>query len=71
MKIKIDHDIPIPPKRDGWGRLTETMKSLKVGDSFVVDDKLKTSIYSSAKGVGFKVAIRRLGEGRWRVWRIA
>ena len=67
----LEHGIPIPPKRGGTG-LTELVKSMSVGDSFVTD-KAVSNIYIYAARLGFKFRSKQISETPrlYRVWRVA
>ena len=69
-KATICDDIPIPPRNNG-SALLETMKELKAGQSFDAKEAysgkaLGANVYSMARRLGYKVAIRGT-----RVWRVS
>lgn len=70
MKIKIDKGVPLPARRgQGPSDLTQTLRGLKVGDSFVYPNLNRSNIFIAAGRVGIKVATRANGSSI-RVWRV-
>lgn len=73
--IQIDKEIPIPPTlgRGGMkGTSSYPVAMMDIGDSFVVPRKSQLSACSvAAKRIGRKVTYRTMGDGTFRVWRIA
>lgn len=68
MEIKIEKNVPIPkPRMTG---LTEGVRSLQIGDSFIVEgrDQL-VNLWVTSKRLGIKITTRTTEEGI-RVWRI-
>ena len=63
---KIDKGIPMPARKSG---LSALIRSLEIGDSFLVGEFLDQSIRNEAVRQGFKVSICNTAEGR-RVWRV-
>ena len=70
MDIVIEKGVPVPA---GYGRqvgLTAVMRKMVVGDSIVVPEHMRASIYSIARGIdGTKFAVRKVADGQLRVWR--
>lgn len=67
--MKIDKDIPIPPKGNGGRPPKWPLSELEVGDSFLADTPtIRKSIEWHQKRYGTKFCTRKTGEG-WRVWR--
>ncbi len=77
MTVTIETGIPLPPRGGssfGSGiNLTETLKKLKVGQSFLLDDQAqRRSIFGCARRIGIKAATRFDKEtGKVRVFRTA
>ena len=65
--IKIEKGIPISQRR-GSG-ITEVMRKMDIGDSFVVDCSARNGIGALAKNAGIKTTTRTI-DGKVRVWRI-
>lgn len=69
--VKIEKDVPIPKPKAAFGVWPEILKQMNIGDSFAVDDDPNsTNVRRAAKGMGMKVAVRKLEKGGWRVWRV-
>lgn len=58
-EIKIEKNVPMP--RSYKTGLTEAMKKLKIGDSFLI----------KSQSVGIKCTTRKQPDGTYRVWRIS
>lgn len=75
--LRIDHDVPIPPRGKGSGRpLNFPFDGMWVGDSFVMPPdgnhrsaKVAASQYGKRHGMTFST--RRTEDGGLRVWRTA
>lgn len=63
--IKIEKGIPVP---SGRTLLVDALRSMSIGDSFVLSRK--TNVHSSARQIGIKVSFRRISETENRVWRV-
>lgn len=68
--------VPLPPKskhfKKGGGKLQKIMKQMDIGDMVEAADWKKVSCFnSSARSLGFKVANRKLPNGKIGVWRTA
>jgi len=75
MEIKIEKNVPMPPRMGPGIKAKYPWKELEVGDSFFVNGGTKTTTISRlachhAALTGRKFAVRTEGEGA-RVWRIA
>jgi hypothetical protein len=70
-EIKIDHNIPVPSSR-AWGTnpLTKALAQMAVGDSIVIPKVDRNRAISAANYRGRRVAMRTIGEGLIRVWRV-
>lgn len=72
MKFQIEKGVPIPPKYSNKNAgITACLRKLEIGDSIVVDNSVKPSIYNLAKRMGIKITARREHLDTTRVWRIA
>ena len=72
MKVKIEKGIPIPTNK---GRLSLPWELLGIGDSFLVDNRIRTECIRNnaqyyAKKLKRKFSIRKVEEDGTRVWRI-
>jgi hypothetical protein len=65
MKITIEKNIPIPPKRTG---LIHQLRVMLVGDSFLAEPKIRPDISRYAQRAGIKLCTRKEG-GQIRIWR--
>ena len=71
--VRVDHAIPIPPKRQHGGKWVNIIRSMKIGDSFLVKGKKQVStICSTAKKRGYGMTARKLSSSgdRHRIWLI-
>lgn len=70
--MKIDENIPIPPRGNYWTRDYDFM-SLKIGDSFLIQNvamnKIYCKIYQLRRRYPHKFSIRKTASGI-RVWRM-
>lgn len=68
--IKIDHDIPIPPRPLTTG-LADVIRSMKIGESFIAPKGMESSnAHTYAHYADAKVTTRKQSDGTYRVWRI-
>lgn len=72
MEIKIEKNVPVPEnlmKKSGVSR--ELIRSMEIGDSFVVESERHVRLVSvAACALGFRIA-RQRSEGKIRIWRIS
>lgn len=72
-KIKIEHNIPIPPPETGRKRRWPFLE-MKVGESIEVleieADRARAAAHNTATRHGFQFTTRRTGVGI-RIWRVA
>ncbi len=67
-EIKIEKGIPIPKSRVGSTKYP--FKEMKVGDSFLVEERLRSCMAMQAKKHGIAVTTARTDDGKVRVWRV-
>lgn len=71
--IKIDKKVPLPDARNRHGALSNALRALKIGESFLVPDRYKASArqfaYIYQKKLNTKFAIRTTDQGL-RIWRV-
>lgn len=75
MDIEIEKDIPIPRKRRITG-ITETMRIMEIGDSFVYPSHRLSSVTGTATAVRkerpeFRITTRKINDAEVRVWRVS
>lgn len=72
VKFQIEKDIPIPKQGKRNVGLTDTMRALEIGDSFVITTKAtsRVQVYTAATRLGITVRTRATDEDKLRVWRI-
>jgi len=73
VEFKIESGIEISQRRPTTNRLINAMKSMKIGDSFVLPGSYKRSggnlkLYSTLAGI--EVTTRKQADGEIRMWRI-
>lgn len=68
--IKIEKGIPIAA-HPIWGGQTKLLRSMQVGDSFVVPKTKRNGIASCAKSAGIKIVTRSISGAEIRIWRTA
>jgi hypothetical protein len=72
VQIKIEKNIPIPErKHDRLGPVSSALKTMEVGDSFVLTDKDARNIGATARRLDLPITLRRTEPGKHRVWRVA
>lgn len=72
--MKIDKGIPIPaPSKRNLPGITQTMRDLAVGDSFVIPKEAAANggLYAVAGYVGIKITRKTNPDGSCRIWRTA
>jgi hypothetical protein len=74
--LKIESGIPLPSKMASNSPIASTLRSMKVGDSFVIPQgngavQVYRGIHATAGRLGMKVAIRKLDDGQMRIWKVA
>ena len=68
---KIEKNVPMPTARGYTKGLTDALRRMEVGDSFVIEKAKRQSVYGTAKRLGDrKISVREV-DGAYRVWRIA
>jgi len=65
-EIKVEKGVPMPSSASMTGKI----RSLKIGDSFVVPRYKAPSMWGLAKRAGIKIAQRSISETEARIWRI-
>jgi hypothetical protein len=58
-----------PPKKSS--EFADVLKALKVGQSFTVAKDKRAAVTSAAKNLKVRIATRKAGEEKIRVWRVA
>lgn len=61
MSIVIEKGIPIPRS------LSQALREMQVGDSFVIAEK--SNLHTLSKRVGINIVTRKQPDGTFRVWR--
>lgn len=73
--IRIDKNIPIPPKVYRGRPSRYPFADMAIGDSFATEhthaSKISPSCAHATKTLGFKFSVRKQADGTIRVWRIA
>jgi hypothetical protein len=69
--INIEKNIPITPRLKVASELGTAIRSLEVGDSFLIGKKKLSSVSGIAKWAGIKIASRVVDKEQVRVWRTA
>jgi hypothetical protein len=67
--IKIERGIPIPAPKKAKTGVTDALRTMAVGDSFVIPMVRRENIFHAAAKVGIKVTIRKINLNELRVWR--
>jgi hypothetical protein len=67
--MKIEKNIPIPSKNKTG--MTNILKSMEIGDSFLGDMKKVVSAQNCASQSAMKVSYRKQESGTFRIWRTA
>ena len=67
-KYKIQKNVPVPPSFSS--DFAEVVSRLSVGDSFEFNETQRQNCYSAAKYRDINVTIRKVGDGKCRVWRL-
>ena len=70
MEIKVEKNIPIPKARH-LGAVTEVIRTMEVGDSFVLRGSSYRSIHARFGQKGMKCVTRKIDSQNIRVWRVA
>lgn len=68
--IKIEKGVPLPARGKANG-MTDALRQMAIGDSFVVPLKSRGSALAIAQRLAVKVASRQEGKQNVRVWRTA
>ena len=68
---KIEKNVPMPTARRYAKGMTDAIRRMEVGDSFVIEKAKRRSAYAIAWSLGDrKISVREV-DGPYRVWRIA
>ena len=70
MKYEVEQGIPVT-STSKHSELYETLESLKEGESFAFESQSRQNLYQRAAYKKIKVAIRKEGDDRCRVWKTA
>lgn len=70
MSYTIEKEIPFPGRREKTG-MSNTMRLLEVGDSFLASTKESRTAYALSRYLKMKITIRPVGDGKSRIWRTA
>ena len=65
--MQIEKNVPVAPKSG----LTDILRKLDVGDSFLYKADKRTSVAPTANNIGIKVTTKKISDTEVRVWRIA
>lgn len=68
---KIESDIPAPTDRSRGNKYAELLRSMKNGDSVLVDTKFGRNLRTTAWIHKIKVATRTVSKTEMRVWRMS
>lgn len=66
---EITKGIPLP-KRGRDGKLTEALKKLEIGDSFLISAEVRIYVGTLSKRHNVKISTHKEGD-QYRLWRIA
>lgn len=75
--IVIEHDIPIPSKRQKKVALTsalaitQALKKMQLGDSFHMCSWFKQTVYNLALANSINITVRKESSKMIRVWRVS
>lgn len=71
FEVKIDKNIPfpVPPDRPEGGWKVVIVK-MQIGDSFECAYTSYPAIHCAAKKLNMKMTVRKLPQGRIRIWRV-
>lgn len=69
--IQIDKNIPMPSGPNGGTGVTAAIRSLQIGDSFVIPESQRNAVGPAASKLGFSLLTRKQDDGTVRVWRKA
>lgn len=67
--INIEHGIPVT-KRYKYGNVYETIRKMKVGDSFVYPKTLRNTAHCAARRLKIVITTRAVEDKTVRVWRL-
>lgn len=71
LNVKIEHGIPIPPRRGGnYNDLVGILRKMRNGDSVLCSQYVANSIRAVAPRIGAKVSGRTQPDKQVRIWRI-
>jgi hypothetical protein len=68
---KVEKGIPIYYGKAPQKNVREFLKTLEIGDSFVLDSRSLTSAYQAvARKIGIRLSSRNIADKKYRLWRI-
>lgn len=71
MAIKVETDVPMPSHGNAKpSGLSETLRTMQVGHSFIYDTGRVCNVYNTARRLGVRVVLRKEGDAH-RVWKKA
>ena len=68
---EIEKNVPMPTHRGYAKGMTDAIRRMEVGDSFVIEKANRQSVYAVAWRLGDRKFSVREVDGAYRVWRIA
>lgn len=69
--MQIEKNVPIPPTKGATVGMTEKMRTMESGDSFLIAKKDRHGVHSQANNARIKIKTKLDKEtGQVRVWRI-
>jgi len=66
---RLEQNVPLPASSGPRSKLGKLLECMAINDSFVTERQI-SSIYSLARYYEIEVAIRNVGGGKVRVWRV-
>lgn len=78
--FEIEKDIPVVPRQSASApfvaEVKEALAKMEPGDSFAYQDAtpsraINRTVRAIAKTMSVKVTVRRLGDGKFRVWKLS
>lgn len=72
MNIQIEKGVPIPDRHHSFTHgMTGAIRSMAIGDSFVIPKEQRTSVINCSRASGAKLSVRKISDTEVRVWRVA
>ena len=66
----IERGVPVPSRNHNLVGMTDAIRQMEVGDSFVIDLSRRGSVQTTGRRIGYRLRTESIGGDQIRVWRM-